>query len=221
MTSQQRRQQETHHLWNNTRSTDLVTYVTHLFNVSQSLYGQTHDVAARFCREVTECTQRRAYLVLAHQKVHSPSHAPPHASLSLPVQFCDIHYGTLHIVPDCANPASPAIPLETSIVLATVCALLLQVLEITAFVQAQSQGLEYQMNGDLTKREREILSLMFHRCDIQEMADRLSISDVTVRKHRQHIYECLGVHCEYDALLVAYRTGILSILQEISSPTSE
>lgn len=213
--------QETPHLPNNISSTDGKEYITYLFHASSLLHGQLHDVAERFCREVTIGTQGRAYLALTDYKAFNAPPVPSIVFLSLPVQFRDIHYGALHILPDCTQPIVPAIPLETSVVLANMCALLLHSFEMTALFQMQSLHLEYQVHRNLTKREQEILALMFRRHTVQEIADKLDIAEVTVCKHKQHIYECLGVHSEYDALLVAYQTGKFSILKEISSPASE
>jgi DNA-binding NarL/FixJ family response regulator len=66
----------------------------------------------------------------------------------------------------------------------------------------------------LTKREREVLALMCRGYNQEAIADLLCISPATVGKHRQHIYEQLGVHCERDALLVAYQTGLFSLIDD-------
>jgi DNA-binding NarL/FixJ family response regulator len=46
----------------------------------------------------------------------------------------------------------------------------------------------------------------------QDIAEKLSISLTTVGKHRQHIYEKSGTHCEIDALLAGYQCGLFSIV---------
>jgi DNA-binding NarL/FixJ family response regulator len=72
------------------------------------------------------------------------------------------------------------------------------------------------MYEPLTKREKEVLELMFRGRNQEEIADQLCIAPATVNKHRQHIYERLGVHNERDALLAAYHIGILSLLDNLT-----
>lgn len=57
--------------------------------------------------------------------------------------------------------------------------------------------------------------------DQKSIADKLYISPATVGKHRQHIYEQLGVHNEHDALLAAYHLGFFSILEQVPGPDSQ
>jgi DNA-binding CsgD family transcriptional regulator len=53
--------------------------------------------------------------------------------------------------------------------------------------------------------------------DQTAIARALSIAPATVRKHRQHIYEQLGVHNQHDAFLMAYQMGLFSPLEEMPS----
>lgn len=48
--------------------------------------------------------------------------------------------------------------------------------------------------GNLTKREMEILELSMAGITIKQVAEKLFISDKTVRKHLENIYEKLQVH---------------------------
>lgn len=101
--------------------------------------------------------------------------------------------------------------------LARFCDSSLYILEISAFLQGQSQASGYQMHKPLTKREQAVLSLLFRRYDQETIATELSITRKTVSKHLEHIYEKLGVHNEQDALLAAYSAGLFSPLEEFSS----
>jgi DNA-binding CsgD family transcriptional regulator len=199
-----------------TFSTDYTQIFMHLFSVGQILCGETHGVADRFCQEVGLVTQGHAELLLHHQ---SSLEKPPISSLptavSFPVQFRDMTYGTLHIASNPAQPANPALPLPVAHLLCQACGLLLYTFELSAFFQGRTQQLSQQANKALTKREREVLILMCRGYDQEAIARTLSITSATVGKHRQNIYERLGVHSEYDALLAAYKLGIFSPIEEI------
>ncbi len=57
-------------------------------------------------------------------------------------------------------------------------------------------------SSSLTTREREILSLLAVDANLPEIADRLSLSNATVRNHVQHILSKLGVHSTLEAVAV-------------------
>jgi len=61
----------------------------------------------------------------------------------------------------------------------------------------------------LTRREIEVLQLLDKHLSEQEIADRLSVSLDTVKKHCYHIYNKLGVNRRRDAVAVAKETGVL------------
>lgn len=55
----------------------------------------------------------------------------------------------------------------------------------------------------LTTREIEILEQLSQGFATQQIADRLCISDRTVRKHVENIYDKLHVHSKYEAIQLA------------------
>jgi PAS domain S-box-containing protein len=61
-----------------------------------------------------------------------------------------------------------------------------------------------ETNGDLTRREIEILRLVATGADTKTAAERLHVSPATVRNHVQNILGKLGVHSRLQA--VAYAT---------------
>jgi DNA-binding NarL/FixJ family response regulator len=61
--------------------------------------------------------------------------------------------------------------------------------------------LNHQMPETLTKREREVLTLICHGYNQETIAKKLSIAPKTGGKHREHVYECLGIHRESEVLL--------------------
>lgn len=62
--------------------------------------------------------------------------------------------------------------------------------------------------GCLTRREREVLSLLAAGHSTKGLANRLQISQVTARNHIQHIYQKLGVHSRAEAVGFAFREGV-------------
>jgi DNA-binding CsgD family transcriptional regulator len=135
------------------------------------------------------------------------------AFAGFPVQFGTRTYGALYVAADAGHPETLALPLAEAHLLADVCGLLLHDLEQSALVDAQIHHLDVPHAPEpLTAREHEILMLICQGCSEAEAAVTLTISSATVGKHRQHIYEKLGVHNEHEARLVAYRERLVSFL---------
>jgi len=192
---------------------DCVQQILHLLWIGQGMCKETTGVAERLCQEITTVTKGGAELLLQCQgpeQKFTPSMSNIITSFS--VQFRDVQYGVLNIAPDSEHPTVPALPFSAAHLLAQVCSWLLYTFELSIFLQGQCQRFDHQMYGPLTKREREILMLMCLGNDQKSIAEKLCISATTVGKHRQHIYEQLGVHNERDAVLAAYQFGLFSIL---------
>lgn len=64
--------------------------------------------------------------------------------------------------------------------------------------------------GGLTPREREILRLVADGASNQQAAQRLFISEATVKTHLLHTYEKLGVNDRAAAVAAAYDRGLLT-----------
>ena len=62
----------------------------------------------------------------------------------------------------------------------------------------------------LTRREREVLSLLGEGLGQKDIADRLCISEKTVGTHTEHIFSKLGVHNRAQAVAHAYRYQLVS-----------
>jgi len=62
----------------------------------------------------------------------------------------------------------------------------------------------------LSQRERQILELLAERLSNKEIAGKLHISTVTVKRHAANIYQKLGVHGRRQAVAKAHGLGILS-----------
>jgi LuxR family maltose regulon positive regulatory protein len=61
----------------------------------------------------------------------------------------------------------------------------------------------------LTNREIDVLLLLAERLTDKEIAERLVLSPVTVKKHTSHIYRKLGVHNRRAAAEMARRLGLV------------
>jgi len=59
----------------------------------------------------------------------------------------------------------------------------------------------------LTRREREILSLMASGLQNKEVAEKLGVSHATIRNHVHNILDKLGLHSKLEAVALAFRSG--------------
>ena len=70
----------------------------------------------------------------------------------------------------------------------------------------------------LTRRELQVLELLAQRMTAQEIAQKLVLSDQTVKRHRANIYQKLGVHSRRDAIAAAVALGILPTASRSGPP---
>ena len=61
--------------------------------------------------------------------------------------------------------------------------------------------------SDLSKRERETLALLAEGLSNSEIAERLGISEKTVRNHLSHLFDKLGVWSRAQAIVFARDRG--------------
>ncbi len=69
----------------------------------------------------------------------------------------------------------------------------------------------HQAIGQLTDREKEVLSLLAEGLDADEIARRLHISAKTERNHVARILAKLGAHSRLQALIFAARHGVVEV----------
>jgi DNA-binding NarL/FixJ family response regulator len=72
-------------------------------------------------------------------------------------------------------------------------------------------GVDLTRLNDLTPREREILALLAGGATTSQIADRLVISNKTVKTHVQNILRKLGVSSRLEAAALAVRAGYVSL----------
>lgn len=63
--------------------------------------------------------------------------------------------------------------------------------------------------NSLTRREREVLSLLADGLTTAEVASSLSISVLTVQSHVKNVLAKFGVHSKVEAIRYAWRSGVL------------
>jgi DNA-binding CsgD family transcriptional regulator len=80
---------------------------------------------------------------------------------------------------------------------ARVAGYLTRVLERTP----ENSGGMRKLPAQLTPRENEVLSLLARDVSLEEIAEKLGVSYVTVRNHTQHIREKLEVHSTLEAVV--------------------
>ncbi|MEP7076456.1 MAG: response regulator transcription factor [Acidobacteriota bacterium] len=69
--------------------------------------------------------------------------------------------------------------------------------------------LHRSQNGSLTPRELEVIRFIGEGLKNKSIADRLSITEATVRHHLSSIYGKIGVADRLNLVIVAYQTGLL------------
>jgi DNA-binding NarL/FixJ family response regulator len=67
----------------------------------------------------------------------------------------------------------------------------------------------HRVGHDLSPREREVLDAMARGLSDKEIADRLTISFNTARKHVQNVIRKLGAHSKLEAVVTAVREGVV------------
>ena len=82
----------------------------------------------------------------------------------------------------------------------------------------QAQPAPVRLPADLTGREREVLRLVAAGLTNQEICDRLWLSMPTVKTHVSHLLAKTGARDRVQLVLVALRTGVVSLDNVLARP---
>lgn len=185
---------------------DMIAFLQH-FNEHTGV----HEIKALLASFERRADYQFCFLFYQSSKrVSLPSDTHSH----FPLQFGKMIYGTLCVRKQVQQPDAPAFPLRLAHYLARFCGWLLHTCEQSMFVWSYQRP-EFSASDTLTKREREVLTLMCHGYGLEDIARMLNITPATVTKHKQHIYNQLGVHNARDVLHVSYHCGLVSFLDEL------
>jgi DNA-binding CsgD family transcriptional regulator len=192
---------------------ELLRYIDdiHVFVQRFNEHADVHDIKMFLASLEQRAHQRFQFLFhRLGRRVQLPSETHSH----FPLRFGEVVYGTLCVMKQIDHPDVPAFPLNLAAYLALSCGWLLYTCEQSMFVWSYHRP-EFSTQGSLTKREREVLTLMCRGYQVEEIARMLTITTATVIKHKQHIYEQLGVHNVRDALHASYHSGLVSFIDEL------
>lgn len=81
---------------------------------------------------------------------------------------------------------------------------------VSPAIASRLMGLTQSAPDDLTEREREVLVELAAGERISGIAERLFVSEKTVKNHLTSIYSKLGAETGAQAVAVAYRSGLVS-----------
>ena len=79
------------------------------------------------------------------------------------------------------------------------------------YLRRVRSGAEHESYDGLTRRQREVLTLIAEGISNQDIADRLEISVRTVERHRENIMERLNLHSRTDLVKYALRKGLIQL----------
>jgi two-component system response regulator NreC len=79
------------------------------------------------------------------------------------------------------------------------------------YLRRVRSGVEHESYDGLTRRQREVLTLIAEGISNQDIADRLDISVRTVERHRENIMERLNLHSRTDLVKYALRKGLIQL----------
>ena len=192
------------------------TIFTRFMKIYEQLSMHRKDLLLCLRQEVVANTNEQAILFFNGECI------PPEFARAqkFPVRFDDTVYGTLLIS---SKESVTALKNSTALTIAALCGSILHTYELSWFVQEYiHRNVPVQEGGSiprpqLTKRQFEVLRLICKGYTKQEIMQEFHITDSTLQKHRQAIYNSLHVKSESEVLAVALQLRLFSPLDLLTN----
>ena len=196
---------------------DYMEVLRHLFTSEDELSLDLARITTSFPFLLAQHFAGKVQLVLFGTKQKEVSQMTPFWH-SFPIMYQRKEYGMLMVAPDSKQPERPFLPSAVISILKFHCGAMLALFEHRILLQGTTAPVteERRLFDSLTRRQREVLTLMSQGYEERDIAKRLHISTTTVESHRQNIYVRLGVHTRQDALRVGYQQNLFTPLDAIS-----
>lgn len=84
--------------------------------------------------------------------------------------------------------------------------------KLASMISSTPVPVDPEIFSDLTSREKDVLKLLAEGCNNQEIAQKLFLSDSTVKTHIAHILDKLQVRDRLQAVVITYQSGFFDSL---------
>ena len=192
-------------------TSDLISHVIHeLTDLSRYYIVDEKNAGIVIAQKIKEVTKNNARLVLRQWKdSYNALARSAETIIKYPVIYREITYGTLFIRAKANESNEPSLLLHDCQEIASLCGWLLHLHEHNTIIENLGRSIARgYVSIKLTPSVRRVLILLGEGLDEGEIAHHLNISKLTVRKHKQTLYETLNVRSSFDLILAAHYAGL-------------